>query len=134
MDLLSAFSRSFVLHQSWLPPKGVQNMSNRQKFLQSGCLSMIVFAMIGCSTANDNKANPVASKLPPQDSPSNSGGQKSSDQNLSGSQDKSSLEALQRGEVPKSPADSALKEIYFEFDHYDLSTDARATFKTNADL
>jgi peptidoglycan-associated lipoprotein len=94
---------------------------------------MIVLGVISCSTANDNKTNPVASKLPPQDSPSNSGGQKSPDQNLSGSQDKSSLEALQRGEVPKSPADSALKEIYFEFDHYDLSTDARATLKTNAD-
>jgi peptidoglycan-associated lipoprotein len=41
----------------------------------------------------------------------------------------SSLEALQRGETPAS---SPLKEVHFEFDRYDLGTDARDTLKANA--
>jgi len=31
-----------------------------------------------------------------------------------------------------TPASSPLKEIYFQFDRYDLNTDARETLKTNA--
>src|SRR5205823_3802703 len=41
----------------------------------------------------------------------------------------SSLEALQRGETPAS---GPLKEVHFEFDRYDLRTDARETLKANA--
>src|ERR687892_1619812 len=41
----------------------------------------------------------------------------------------SSLEALQRGETPAS---SPLKEVHFDFDRYDLRTDARETLKANA--
>jgi peptidoglycan-associated lipoprotein len=44
---------------------------------------------------------------------------------------KSSLEALQRGESTATPATSPLKDIYFDFDRYDLSTDARETLKAN---
>ena len=46
---------------------------------------------------------------------------------------KSSLEALRAGEAPVTPASSPLKEIYFEFDRYDLRPDARAVLKANAD-
>lgn len=45
----------------------------------------------------------------------------------------SSLEAMRRGEAPVTPASSPLKEVYFDFDKYDLRTDARATLKANAD-
>jgi peptidoglycan-associated lipoprotein len=45
----------------------------------------------------------------------------------------SSLEAFQRGESTATPASSPLKEVYFEFDSYDLRADARATLKANAD-
>jgi peptidoglycan-associated lipoprotein len=42
-----------------------------------------------------------------------------------------SLEALQQG---KSPATGGpLKDVYFEFDRYDLRADARDTLKANAD-
>ena len=44
----------------------------------------------------------------------------------------SSLEALRRGEKPVTPASSPLKEIYFDFDRYDLKAEARATLKANA--
>lgn len=43
-----------------------------------------------------------------------------------------SLEAARRGEKPVTPASSPLKEIYFDFDRYDLRPDARETLKANA--
>ena len=45
----------------------------------------------------------------------------------------SSLDALQRGELPVTPDSSPLKEIYFDFDRSDLSADARETLQTNAE-
>lgn len=42
----------------------------------------------------------------------------------------SSLDALREG---KAPASGPLKEIYFDFDKYDLSSDARSILKANAD-
>jgi peptidoglycan-associated lipoprotein len=39
------------------------------------------------------------------------------------------LEALRQGQ---SPAGGPLKEIYFDFDRYDLRADARDTLKSNA--
>ena len=48
-------------------------------------------------------------------------------------QSQSSLDALRRGDSTATPGDSAMKEIFFEFDHYDLSTDARSTLKATAD-
>ena len=48
-------------------------------------------------------------------------------------QGQSSLDALRRGEPGKTPAGSALQEVFFEFDRYDLSNDARTTLKTAAD-
>jgi peptidoglycan-associated lipoprotein len=41
----------------------------------------------------------------------------------------SSLEALREG---KTPASGPLKDIYFDFDQYDLRSDARDTLKTHA--
>lgn len=43
-----------------------------------------------------------------------------------------SLDALRRGETPATPASSPLKEIYFDYDRYDVRPDARETLKANA--
>jgi outer membrane protein OmpA-like peptidoglycan-associated protein len=43
----------------------------------------------------------------------------------------SSLDALQRGDSTATPASSLLKDVYFDFDSYDLRADARDTLKTN---
>ena len=48
-------------------------------------------------------------------------------------QGQSSLDALRRGESAKTPAGNALQEVFFEFDRYDLSSDARASLKAAAD-
>jgi len=44
----------------------------------------------------------------------------------------SSLDALRRGESTSTPPSSPLKEIYFEFDRYELRTEARETLDANA--
>jgi len=40
---------------------------------------------------------------------------------------------MQEGKPPITPASSPLKDVMFDFDRYDLSTDARATLRANAD-
>jgi peptidoglycan-associated lipoprotein len=45
----------------------------------------------------------------------------------------SSLDALKRGESTATPASSPLKDIYFEFDRYELGPDAREILIANAD-
>ena len=45
----------------------------------------------------------------------------------------SSLEKAREGKITDTPPTSPLKEVFFEFDRADLSTNARATLKTNAD-
>lgn len=44
-----------------------------------------------------------------------------------------SLEDLRRGAAPTTPKESALKEIYFDFDSYNLSAAARETLKASAE-
>ena len=51
---------------------------------------------------------------------------------LSGALSSSSLDALRRGESTATPSSSPLKDIYFEFDRYDLRADARETLDANA--
>jgi peptidoglycan-associated lipoprotein len=46
-------------------------------------------------------------------------------------QSPSSLDALRRGQSPTTAPGSALKEIYFDFDRYDLSDAARATLRAS---
>ena len=80
-------------------------------------------ALVGCSkTAKD--ATAVSADAGQKDRPS-------SDNRSGGTQ--SSLNDLQRGNAPTTPADSALKEIYFDFDSYSLRADARETLKAEAD-
>jgi peptidoglycan-associated lipoprotein len=48
-------------------------------------------------------------------------------------QSQSSLDALRRGDSATTAKDGALKEVFFEFDRYDLTNDSRATLKAAAD-
>lgn len=88
-------------------------------------LFLVGFVMIaGCST----------SATKPQDTSLGAGGEKGrSSTTGSASTGKSSLETLRAGEAPVTPESSPLKEIYFDFDSYDLRPEARAVLKTNAE-
>lgn len=45
----------------------------------------------------------------------------------------SSLRQLQEGKSAATPASSPLKEVYFDFDRYDLNSEARSVLRANAD-
>ena len=45
----------------------------------------------------------------------------------------SSLKGLQEGKSTKTPASSPLKDVYFDYDRYDLNADARTILRANAD-
>ena len=45
----------------------------------------------------------------------------------------SSLKQLQEGKSPVTPASSPMKDVYFDFDRYDLSADARTILRANAE-
>ena len=45
----------------------------------------------------------------------------------------SSLQQMQEGKSPVTPASSPLKDVYFDFDRYDLNADARTVLRANAD-
>lgn len=53
--------------------------------------------------------------------------------NLQTGQDRSSLDALRRGDQAGTASDSALKEIFFGFDRYDLDVEDRATLRASAE-
>ena len=93
------------------------------KRLFRGLLLAVVLAMTGCSTS---AANPQGSSVAGD-------AEKGRSTTGSASTGKPSLDALRAGEPPMTPASSPLKEIYFDFDRYDLQADARAVLKTNAE-
>jgi peptidoglycan-associated lipoprotein len=83
-----------------------------------------LLALAGCSSTT---AKPELSSPAPASPPAES---KAEPAPATGT---SSLEAFQRGESTATPASSPLKEIYFDFDRYDLRPDARETLKANGD-
>jgi peptidoglycan-associated lipoprotein len=95
-----------------------------------------VFATVSCSTTKENKPRTATATNPAPGSQVRPGGQKSqalSDRNLPGGQDQSSLDALRRGQAAGTARDNAIKDVYFEFDQYNLDDDDRATLRANAD-
>jgi len=109
-------------------------LKQRNVGLLYGSILMCAVGLAGCSTSDQNKSaagtTEAAQVTPPQ---SRSGAQKAEalvSDSLGRGQDKSSLDALRRGDAATTPAGSALKEVYFAFDSYNLSTDARSTLKT----
>ena len=111
-------------------------MSKLCKRLGYGSLVAVLLASFGCSTTNENKPNPGAAASPTPNSQMRSGGQKSqglSDKNLPGGQDQSSLDALRRGEAATIARDNAMKDVYFDFDQYNLDEDDRAALRTSGD-
>lgn len=82
-------------------------------------------ALAGCSSTNPKPEAASASTA--------GAGEKSAGAAPSSSASSSSLEAAQRGESTATPALSPLKDVYFDFDSYDLRADARATLKANGE-
>ena len=101
-----------------------------------GTLLLCAVGWAGCSSTDQSQiAVGMVQSPQPSDPESRSGAQKAQgliSKNLRQGQDKSSLDALRQGNLATTPAGSALKEIYFDFDSYRLSTDARSTLQIAA--
>jgi peptidoglycan-associated lipoprotein len=95
---------------------------------QSGLLlvgaATLALGLNGCSSTG---------RKPPAVTPTTQAAKATSQGEVRKAQAPTSLEALQKGQAPVTPKESPLKEIYFDFDDYQLKTDARETLKTNAD-
>jgi peptidoglycan-associated lipoprotein len=97
--------------------------------------AMVAASLTACSTSQSDKSammSPSSSTSAQTRTPSKaSASSVRQAQMQSGGQ--SSLDALRRGQSTATAPNSALKEIYFDFDQYDLSSNARATLKTSSD-
>jgi peptidoglycan-associated lipoprotein len=90
------------------------------------CLSMFFSFLLltGCAPSATRKPEAVSP------APQTDAGKGKSDKTAPAPESPTSLEALRRGEAPTL---GPLKEIYFDFDKYDLRPDARETLKANAE-
>lgn len=111
-------------------------LNYRNAMLLVGPLLLCAFGWAGCSSTDQSKrAVGMVQSPQPSEPESRSGAQKTQglvSNNLRRGQDKSSLDALRRGDPATTRAGSALKEVYFDFDSYRLSSDARSTLKSAA--
>src|SRR6185503_12380157 len=79
------------------------------------------------------------SSLPPSSgaagskSPGDRSGEGQRSATKEGDTDQSSLKQLQEGKSPTTPASSPLKDVFFGFDRYDLSDEARTILRANSE-
>src|SRR5262245_57738958 len=93
----------------------------------------LVLSSQACAPTSPTKPT---STLPPggaDSSRSGSAGEGQRGATKESSTGKSSLDDLQSGRAPTTPASSPLKDVFFDFDRYDLSAEARTVLRTNAD-
>jgi peptidoglycan-associated lipoprotein len=97
------------------------------------CVTAVtILALVGCAPSAATKpASPSASESGSQ------AGQGKGEGARGGTGESAtqpgSLDALRKGESSATAATGPLKDVFFEFDRYDLKPDARDTLKTNAD-
>jgi peptidoglycan-associated lipoprotein len=104
------------------------------KFRMACYIFMAGVTLIGgaCAPSATGKPDPSAtagSRPPGGDQKAGEGQRKTGESDT----DKSSLKQLQEGKSTATPASSPLKDVFFEFDRYDLTSDARTTLRANAD-
>lgn len=91
------------------------------------CLLLAAVGMIGCAMPRLPAANVRYSTQTPVTPPLTPAS------NIRTAQAQTSLEALRRGEPIATYEGIVLKDIFFEFNSFDLSDDARATLRAAAD-
>jgi peptidoglycan-associated lipoprotein len=94
--------------------------------INAAFLAIATFYFVGCSTAKPTPKPDENATAQPAREPNKRLAKAPVSQS-------SSLEQLQKGQPMGTPASSPLKDIYFNFDRYDLRSDARETLKANAD-
>jgi peptidoglycan-associated lipoprotein len=88
-------------------------------------------AFAGCSSTTPDKPEPSAAAATPAETKKKVDSGKTTESTTK-APPSSSLDALQRGESTATPASSPLKDVYFDFDRYDLRADSREILKANS--
>jgi peptidoglycan-associated lipoprotein len=101
----------------------------RSSLLYQGVLALLL--MTGCGS-EIRTPKPTSLDWTAENPLRSAGASEGSSRRASEAFSSSSLDALRRGESASTPPSSPLKEIYFEFDRYELRTDARETLDANA--
>ena len=98
-------------------------------------LMLIGLAIVGHACAPSVTSKPTSSLPPPaaDSSRSAASGEGQRGPTQESTVGKSSLDDLKSGKAPVTPASSPLKDVLFDFDRYDLSADARAVLRANAE-
>lgn len=100
------------------------------------CSLAIVVALTACAPSATQKPDPKAG------AGTGAGGKSAADSRAGegarggakeSETDKSSLSQFKEGKSPVTPASSPLKDVFFDYDRYDLSADARTVLRANAD-
>jgi peptidoglycan-associated lipoprotein len=101
----------------------------RSSLLYQGVLALLL--MTGCGS-EIRTPKPTSLDWTAENPLRSAGASEGSSRRASEAFSSSSLDALRRGESASTPPSSPLKEIYFEFDRYELRMDARETLDANA--
>jgi peptidoglycan-associated lipoprotein len=99
-------------------------------------LMLMSLAIVGQACAPSATSKPTSSLPPPpaaDSARSAGGGEGQRGPSKESTTGKSSLDDLKSGKAPVTPASSPLKDVFFDFDRYELSADARALLRANAD-
>ena len=108
-------------------------MVDRSGLVSYGIVIMVFLASGGCAPSATSKPDTASAASP---AAKGSTGDRTTAAPRSQTQESpapSSLEALRRGETAATATSGPLKDVYFDFDSYDLRADARATLKANAE-
>jgi peptidoglycan-associated lipoprotein len=98
---------------------------------------LIFFCSLAAACAPATTDKPGATPAPRSDSDTSANDPRAGEGQRAGTKESetgsSSLKQMQEGKSSATPASSPLKDVFYEFDRYDLSADARATLRANAD-
>lgn len=102
------------------------------RMVRRGLVVVIGLALAGCAPSTTPKPDAASAS-----GAKSAGGQQPGEGQRGGTKESTtppgSLGDLQAGKSTATPASSPLKDVFFEFDRYDLRADARETLKANAD-
>jgi len=104
--------------------------------LIQGSLFVSALALSACAGSNQGKTSAGVSTTPAPAAQPRTGAQKPQglpSENLRREPDRSSLDALRQGKAADTARDSAMKDVYFDFDRYNLDNDDRATLRATAE-
>jgi len=105
------------------------------RFRMACYIFMAGITLIGGACAPSATGKPDSAATGATGSPSPGGDQRAGEgqRGKTGESDASSLKRLQEGKSTATAASSPLKDVFFEYDRYDLTSDARTTLRANAD-